>query len=114
MNFKAFALTGRKVDCWFTQGECPGLGASAPSGREEGWLFLRIFFSYNLALSEKKCNFVGDIYLKEKIMATLTDVDAEAMRQRLVVKESLTQAFKELRAAEASGAELPDARKLFK
>ena len=31
--FKAFALTGRKVDCWFTQGECPGLGASAPSGR---------------------------------------------------------------------------------
>ena len=33
MIFKAFALTGRKVDCWFTQGECPGLGASAPSGR---------------------------------------------------------------------------------
>ena len=31
--FKAFALTGRKVDFWFTQGECPGLGASAPSGR---------------------------------------------------------------------------------
>ena len=31
--FKAFALTGRKVHCWFTQGECPGLGASAPSGR---------------------------------------------------------------------------------
>lgn len=77
-------------------------------------LFLRIFFRYNLALSEKKCNFVGDILLKEKIMATLTDVDAEAMRQRLVVKESLTQAFKELRAAEASEAELPDARKLFK
>ena len=41
-------------------------------------------------------------------------VDAEAMRQRLVVKESLTQAFKELREAEASGAELPDARNLFK
>ena len=34
MIFKAFALTGRKVDCWFTQGDCPGLGASAPSGRE--------------------------------------------------------------------------------
>ena len=32
-DFKAFALTGRKGDCWFTQGECPGLGASAPSGR---------------------------------------------------------------------------------
>ena len=45
-------------------------------------------------------------------MATLTDVDAESIRQRLVVKESLTQAFKELRAAEASGAKLPDARKL--
>ena len=47
-------------------------------------------------------------------MATLTDVDAEARRQRLVVKESLKQAFKELRAAKVSGAELPDARKLFK
>ena len=57
-----------------TQGECPGLGASAPSGREgNGWdaggewpyllkkLFLRIFIRYNLALSEEKCNFVGDI-----------------------------------------------------
>lgn len=75
---------------------------------------MRIFFRYNLVLSEKKCIFVGDIKLKEKIMATLTDVDAEAMRQRLVVKESLTQAFKELRAAETSGAKLPDARKLFK
>lgn len=47
-------------------------------------------------------------------MATLTDVDTEAIRQRLVVKESLTQAFKELHAEEASEAELPDARKLFK
>ena len=34
MIFKAFALTGRMADCWFTQGDCPGLGASAPSGRE--------------------------------------------------------------------------------
>ena len=42
------------------------------------------------------------------------DVDAEAMRQRLVVKESLTQAFKELRESETSGIELPDARNLFK
>ena len=47
-------------------------------------------------------------------MATLTDVDAEAMKQRLVVKESLTQAFKELREAEVSGAALSDARNLFK
>ena len=41
-------------------------------------------------------------------MATL------AIDSQMVVKESLAQAFKELRAAEASGAELPDARKLFK
>ena len=46
-------------------------------------------------------------------MATLTKKNAEAMRQILVVKESLTQAFKDLRAAEASGAEFPDALKLF-
>lgn len=41
-------------------------------------------------------------------------VDAETMRQKLVVKESLTQAFRELKEAETSGVELPDARKLFK
>ena len=35
--FKAFALSGRMADCWFTQGDCPGLGASAPSGRVR-WL----------------------------------------------------------------------------
>ena len=33
--FKAFALTGRIADCWLTQGDCPGLGASALSGRVE-------------------------------------------------------------------------------
>ena len=114
MVYKAFALSGRQACGHEYPGRCPGLGASAPSGREGGWLFCVYFFRYNLVLSEKKCIFVGDIKLKEKIMATLTDVDAEAMRQRLVVKESLTQAFKELRAAEASGTELPDARKLFK
>lgn len=42
------------------------------------------------------------------------EVDAEAMRERLVVKESLTQAFKEFREAEEVGVELPDARNLFK
>ena len=31
--FKAFALTGRLADCYYTQGDCPGLGASALSGR---------------------------------------------------------------------------------
>lgn len=47
-------------------------------------------------------------------MATLTDINTEAMRQRLVVKESLCQAFKELREAEASEVKLPDVRNLFK
>lgn len=42
------------------------------------------------------------------------DVDAEVMRNRLVVKQSLTQAFKELAEAEKSGVELPNARNLFK
>ena len=41
-------------------------------------------------------------------MATLT------IDNQMVVKESLAQAFKELHKAEASGAELPDARNLFK
>ena len=47
MIFKAFALTGRKADCWFTQGECPGLGASAPSGRVGAWtmFFTKLPFS---------------------------------------------------------------------
>ena len=62
--FKAFALTGRKVDCWFTQGECPGLGASAPSGRVGGklatvqiftfhspYFFLFLFFIENSRIS---------------------------------------------------------------
>lgn len=42
------------------------------------------------------------------------EVDAEAVRNRLVVKQSLTQAFKELAEAEKSGVELPNARNLFK
>ena len=33
--FKAFALTGRFADYQHYPGRCPGLGASAPSGREE-------------------------------------------------------------------------------
>ena len=32
--FKAFALTGRFADYQHYPGRCPGLGASAPSGRE--------------------------------------------------------------------------------
>ena len=55
MIFKAFALAGRKVDCWFTQGDCPGLGASAHSGRvganlrqfrSSPFTLLIAFFSY--------------------------------------------------------------------
>ena len=42
------------------------------------------------------------------------EVDAEVMRNKLVVKQSLTQAFKELAEAEKSGVELPNARNLFK
>ena len=42
------------------------------------------------------------------------EVDAKAMRNKMVVKQSLTQAFKELADAEKSGVELPDARNLFK
>lgn len=42
------------------------------------------------------------------------EVDAETMRNKITVKQSLTQAFKELADAEVSGIELPDARKLFK
>ena len=33
--FKAFALSGRLADCYYTQGDCPGLGATALSGRVE-------------------------------------------------------------------------------
>ena len=42
------------------------------------------------------------------------DVDVEARRERLAVKECITQAFKEFREAEEAGVELPDARNLFK
>ena len=31
--YKAFALTGRFADCHYYPGRCPGLRASAPSGR---------------------------------------------------------------------------------
>ena len=33
MVYKAFALSGCLADCYYTQGVCPGLGASALSGR---------------------------------------------------------------------------------
>ena len=46
MNFKAFALTGRMVDCWFTQGDCPGLGASAPSGRVGHGLYFLLNYHF--------------------------------------------------------------------
>lgn len=42
------------------------------------------------------------------------EVDAKAMRNKMIVKQSLTQAFKELAEAEKAGVELPNARNLFK
>ena len=45
-DFKAFALTGRKGDCWFTQGDCPGLGASAPSGRVGHGLYFLLNYHF--------------------------------------------------------------------
>ena len=42
------------------------------------------------------------------------DVHAETLRQQLMVKESLTQAFEELKEAERTGRKLPDAHNLFK
>lgn len=42
------------------------------------------------------------------------DVKAEAERNQLLVKHSLTQAFAELHEAQRTGAALPDARNLFK
>lgn len=42
------------------------------------------------------------------------EIGAEAIRNRMVVKQSLTKAFKELADAEQTGMELPNARDLFK
>ena len=36
---KAFALTGRLADCYYTQGDALGLGASALSGRAASGAF---------------------------------------------------------------------------
>ena len=41
--FKAFALTGRRAKCCLYPGCCPGLGASALSGRE-GYELLSFYF----------------------------------------------------------------------
>ena len=42
------------------------------------------------------------------------DVESATLRQQLEVKQSLTQAFRELKAAEKSNTELPKARHLFR
>lgn len=42
------------------------------------------------------------------------EVGTAVIRNKLVVKQSLTQAFDELAEAEKSGVELPNARNLFK
>ena len=38
------------ADCWFTQGDCPGLGASAPSGRVGHWLYYLLNFPKNMEI----------------------------------------------------------------
>lgn len=42
------------------------------------------------------------------------DVESATLRQQLEVKQSLTQAFRELKAVEKSNSELPNARDLFR
>ena len=44
--FKAFALTGRRAKCCLYPGCCPGLGASALSGRVGQWLLLFASFCF--------------------------------------------------------------------
>ena len=43
----------------------------------------------------------------------LDDIQAENMRRRLAVKQSIEEAIKELKESQTSGQELPDARSLF-
>ncbi len=42
------------------------------------------------------------------------DVDANAMRNKLYVKQTLAQSLSEMKVADAAGVELPDAHDLFK
>ena len=42
------------------------------------------------------------------------DVEAATLRQQLELKQSLTQAFREMKAADMSNSELPNARDLFR
>lgn len=58
----------------------------------------------------------NETVLKEHLRTSCSDASCtiETMRQKILVKESLSQAFKELREAEQNGIELPDACDLFK
>ena len=65
--YKAFALSGRFVDCYYTQGDCPGLGASALSGRvgknvSANYLVRRssLFILHHFLLKPKLEHAVGD------------------------------------------------------
>lgn len=42
------------------------------------------------------------------------EVETETLRQEILVKQSLTRAFRELNEAEEKGVKLPDAHDLFK
>ena len=52
--------------------------------------------------------------VRKAFMERLLKVEAQAIRNQMVVKQSITKALKELSEAEQSGIELPDARNLFK
>ena len=63
---KLLPLTGRMADCWFTQGDCPGLGASAPSGRVgHGLCFLLNYhFPKKAPIFPKYSRFSGKVWEK--------------------------------------------------
>ena len=60
--FKAFALTGRQVSVHNHPGRCPGLGASAPSGRVA--TIFGILEASALSLGDRWFRACGD-YLEE-------------------------------------------------
>ena len=74
----------------------------------------------SLVVSRKKRNFGGKVkcFLKKKVMSAVVInnisvsllEDAETIHNQMSIKQSLTQAFKELADAEQSGIELPNSR----
>ena len=78
--FKAFALSGRQVCVLYYPGRCPGLGASALSGRVGNSYCLRacgelFHFRFNIALGESRFDDVASLQLRGR-------TDALAIFQR--------------------------------